>query len=166
MLCYMPILYPGYIFRWLHLYICLCFCLWNVCFSTHRMRTVLVTGGAGFLGAVIVQKLLELAPQLRIIVLDKVEPGQKYSPHVHYHDADITVATEVAKVFQATNPDAVIHTASLIPSLSERYQRRLEEVIFNVNVNGTRNVLDAARQAGCKAFIYTSSCCAGSYSQS
>lgn len=126
------------------------------------MRTVLVTGGAGFLGTVIVEKLLGLTPQVRIIVLDKVVSEQQYSPQIHFYHADITVLEEVAKVFKATDPDAVLHTAGLIPSLSERYQRRQENVVFNVNVNGTKNVLAAARETGCKAFVYTSSCCAGS----
>lgn len=126
------------------------------------MRTVLVTGGAGFLGTVIVEKLLGLTPQVRIIVLDKVVSEQQYSPQIHFYHADITVLEEVAKVFKATDPDAVLHTAGLIPSLSERYQRRQENVVFNVNVNGTKNVLAAARATGCKAFVYTSSCCAGS----
>ena len=121
-----------------------------------------MTGGAGFLGTVIVEKLLGLTPQVRIIVLDKVVSEQQYSPQIHFYHADITVLEEVAKVFKATDPDAVLHTAGLIPSLSERYQRRQENVVFNVNVNGTKNVLAAARATGCKAFVYTSSCCAGS----
>lgn len=127
------------------------------------MKTILVTGGAGFLDTVIVQKLVGLVPQLRIIVLDKADTGKKPSRQPQYHHADITVLEEVVKVFRATSPDAVIHTAGLIPSLSERYQRRLEKVVFNVNINGTKNVLDAAKGAGCKVFIYTSSCCAGQY---
>lgn len=127
------------------------------------MKTILVTGGAGFLGTVIVQKLVELVPQLRIIVLDKVDTGKKRLPQPLYHQADITILEEVIKVFRATSPDAVIHTAGLIPSLSERYQRRLEKVVFDVNVNGTKNVLDAAKATGCEVFIYTSSCCAGQY---
>lgn len=121
-----------------------------------------MTGGAGFLGTVIVEKLLGLTPQVRIIVLDKVVSEQQYSPQIHFYHADITVIEEAAKVFKATDPDAVLHTAGLIPSLSERYQRRQENVVFNVNVNGTKNVLAAARETGCKAFVYTSSCCAGS----
>lgn len=130
-------------------------------FLTADMRSVLVTGGAGFLGAVIVQKLLERHPQWRIIVLDKsVESENAQSRQLLRYQADITVPEEVMKVFRATTPDAVIHTAGLIPSLSERYQRRLEKVVFNVNVNGTRNVLHAAKEVHCKAFVYTSSCCA------
>jgi sterol-4alpha-carboxylate 3-dehydrogenase (decarboxylating) len=125
------------------------------------MRTILVTGGAGFLGSVIVRKLVEQIPELRIIVLDKTDAGKKSSPLLQYYQADITVAEEVKRVFGATRPDGVVHTAGLIPSLAERYQRKLEKVVFDVNVTGTNNVLDAAKEVGCKVFIYTSSCCAG-----
>jgi sterol-4alpha-carboxylate 3-dehydrogenase (decarboxylating) len=54
----------------------------------------------------------------------------------------------------------VIHSAAIIPPLSERYGRRLKKLVFEVNVEGTRHVLDAARQSGCSALVYTSSCCA------
>lgn len=126
-----------------------------------NVRSILVTGGVGFLGAVIVRKLLEQFPQCRIIVLDKsASPGNEQSPRLEYYQADVTIPEEVNRVFRATNPDAVIHTAGLIPPLSERHQRRLEKKVFNVNVNGTMHVLNAAKDACCSAFIYTSSCCA------
>jgi len=41
-----------------------------------------------------------------------------------------------------------------------RYGRRLEKLVKQVNVEGTRHVLDAAREAGCTGLVYTSSCCA------
>lgn len=113
------------------------------------------------MGSVIVQKLVELVPPLRIIVLDKIDIGNGPLPLLQYHQADITVLEEVTKVFRATRPDAIIHTAGLIPPLNERYQRRLEKVVFDVNVNGTKNVLHAGKEVGCKVFVYTSSCCAG-----
>jgi sterol-4alpha-carboxylate 3-dehydrogenase (decarboxylating) len=125
------------------------------------LRNVLVTGGAGFLGSVIVRKLLEEYPDTNIIVLDKsVEPADEQLSRIQYYRADITLPQEVRGVFDATKPDAVIHTAGLIPSLSERYQRRLEKLVFSINVDGTRNVLEAAMAAKCNIFIYTSSCCA------
>lgn len=125
------------------------------------LNSVLVTGGAGFLGSVIVRKLLDEYPEARILVLDKsVGSADQQSPRVQYCQADITLAKEVGEVFNATKPDAVIHSAGMIPSLSERYQRRLRKAVFSINVDGTRNVLEAAVDAKCKAFIYTSSCCA------
>lgn len=64
------------------------------------------------------------------------------------------------KAFQAVRPQVVIHSAAIIPPLNERYGRRLEKLVVEVNVEGTRHALDAARQSGCSAFVYTSSCCA------
>lgn len=45
-------------------------------------------------------------------------------------------------------------------SCHSRYSRRLETVVKTVNVMGTRHVVEAARGVGCRAFVYTSSCCA------
>ncbi|KIW30301.1 hypothetical protein, variant 1 [Cladophialophora immunda] len=43
---------------------------------------------------------------------------------------------------------------------SGRYARRLEAFVKAVNVEGTRHMVEAARKGRCKAFVYTSSCCA------
>ncbi|OAL19159.1 hypothetical protein AYO22_10107 [Fonsecaea multimorphosa] len=43
---------------------------------------------------------------------------------------------------------------------SGRYARRLEGFVKAVNVGGTRHLIEAARKSRCKAFVYTSSCCA------
>jgi sterol-4alpha-carboxylate 3-dehydrogenase (decarboxylating) len=43
--------------------------------------------------------------------------------------------------------------------INSRYRRRLESLVRNINVEGTKNVLEAAVQSGCKCFVYTSSCC-------
>lgn len=56
-------------------------------------------------------------------------------------------------------PDVVIHTAGVVPLLADRFSRRLEQEAWKVNVEGTRNLLEAAAQNGVEAFIYTSSCC-------
>lgn len=44
--------------------------------------------------------------------------------------------------------------------LFDRYARRLAGVVKTVNVGGTRHVVEAARKTGCKALVFTSSCCA------
>lgn len=45
-------------------------------------------------------------------------------------------------------------------SFYDRYARRLEALVKKINVDGTRHVVEAARLCGCKALVYTSSCCA------
>ena len=82
------------------------------------------------------------------------------NPKPQYFEASTTSPDDLLRVFRTTRPQVIIHTAAIIPPLSERYSRRLEKLVTEVNVEGTRTVLDAARQTGCSALVYTSSCCA------
>jgi sterol-4alpha-carboxylate 3-dehydrogenase (decarboxylating) len=81
-------------------------------------------------------------------------------PNLQYFEASTTSPDDLLQAFQAARPQVVIHSAAIIPPLSERYGRRLEKVVFEVNIAGTRHALDAAQRSGCSAFVYTSSCCA------
>ena len=126
-----------------------------------EIESAIVTGG-GFLGVAIVLALAEKHPECRISVLDIKEPPAEIlqRPNIQYIRADTTCPDDLSGVFQAVRPRLVIHTAGVIPPLSDRYSRKLEKVVFKVNVQGTANVLDAAKEVGCSAFVFTSSCCA------
>ena len=124
---------------------------------------IIVTGGHGFYGRHIVPTLNELLPNCQIFVLDNDVSDQKDSaptgPNVQSFLVDITSEAQVKHAVNKIKPDAVIHTAGINPPLGERYSRRLEQRLRDVNVGGTRNVLAAAIESGCRAFVYTSSCC-------
>jgi sterol-4alpha-carboxylate 3-dehydrogenase (decarboxylating) len=47
-----------------------------------------------------------------------------------------------------------------VPELGERYSRRLQNLVWETNVESTRILLDASKRSGVQAFVYTSSCCA------
>ena len=106
--------------------------------------------------------LHEKHPKCIIFVVDVKPPEDAVIENIklQYFEASTTSADDLRKAFQAARPQVVIHSAAIIPSQSERYGRRLEKVVLEVNVEGTRHVLDAARQSGCSALVYTSSCCA------
>lgn len=136
------------------------------------IERALITGGSGFLGTAIVHALAEKHPECVITIVD-TKPPQSPSlssagkeeeglrENVHYIAASTTSPDDLLRAFQAVRPQVVIHSAGIIPPLSERYSRRLEGLCHEVNVQGTQNALDAAREiAGVEAFVYTSSCCA------
>jgi nucleoside-diphosphate-sugar epimerase len=104
-----------------------------------RFDRVLVTGGAGRLGRYVVA---ELAGHCRVGVLDRAA------------GADIAVdVLDLAAVARAMpGHDAVVHLAAIDVSIPAPPER-----IFDVNVRGTWNVLEAARQAGVRRVVVASS---------
>lgn len=122
---------------------------------------VLVTGGCGFLGSWIVRQLLESYPDLKITILDIHKPASWTSPgsNVRLIEADITDGLQVLSRFESAKPTAVIHTAGYVTVGSARHNpgKEIRARTFNVNVNGTKNVLEAAKAVRVKSFMYTSS---------
>ena len=128
--------------------------------GTRNSPRILITGGTGFVGSHIVQQLHDRHPEYNLTVLD-IQPRAVWKQpdaKIKYIQANIANAEEVFKAITHASPYLIVHTAGVVPAGTARYGRRERDVVFDVNVNGTRNVLDAAKKCGAKAFIYTSSC--------
>ena len=119
------------------------------------MTVALVTGGAGFIGSHLVDALL--AENISVRVVDNYSTGRPenlahVSGKVEIIEADIAKSGSWQKHFQGA--DWVFHLgalADIVPSI----QRPAD--YFLANVTGTFNVLEAARNAGVKRFIYAAS---------
>jgi len=117
----------------------------------------LVTGGAGFIGSHLVEGLLSAGHH--VIVLDDLSTGrQENLTHLqginNLEFYQIDVADEEALQPHLQNVDWVFHLAALadiVPSIEKPL------TYFRSNVQGTVNMLDAARQSGVKRFIYAAS---------
>ena len=130
------------------------------------MKTI-VTGGAGFIGSHLVDRLLDSGHE--VTVLDNFSTGRPQNlghldgmPQFRIHQVD--VADWEALTPYVDSVDWVFHLAALadiVPSIEKplTYHRS--------NVDGTVNMLEASRQAGVKRFIYVaSSSCYGIPDQS
>lgn len=120
---------------------------------------VLITGGTGFLGGFIIDAIQEQHPEWAVIVLDLTLP-RVTKQTVKYEIGDVANAKSMVDIVERVRPDVIIHSAGLVPGLAFRYGREWKDRVFNVNVNGTCNMLAAAKTSGVKAFVWTGSCTA------
>jgi len=117
--------------------------------SPTPLKSLLVIGGCGFLGHHLVRILQKYHPETTISVLDLRTNVNRF-PGVTYYDGDITSRESVSNVLAREKPETVIDTVSPIHGLGK-------DVYFKVNVEGTRTCMEASRDAGVKAFVWTSS---------
>jgi len=118
------------------------------------MKKAVVTGGAGFIGSNLVDKLIEQG--VEVTILDNLSTGKEenINPKAKFINCDISTASEIDMLFYINGADIVFHLAALA-----RVQPSIEDPIsFNeVNVKGTLNVLLAAHKAKVKRVVYSAS---------
>jgi len=121
------------------------------------LSRVLVTGGAGFIGSHIVDRLL--AEDYRVTVLDDFSTGIKQNlrphldePNFRFVKGDVRDKKIVATV--VGDVDAVIHEAALT---SVPLSLKNPKLANGTNVTGTLNLLESSLEKGVKRFIFASS---------
>lgn len=116
------------------------------------MKT-LVTGGAGFIGSHVVDRLLSNGHQVTIIDDLSTGKAENVAKSASFYRLSI-LDPNLDIVFRQEKPDMVIHHAAQI-----NVQRSLKDPIHDlrVNVEGTLRLLELSRQYGVHKFIYASS---------
>lgn len=115
---------------------------------------ILVTGGAGFIGSHLVEKLLSVGDRVR--VLDDLSTGKRENlPHhnaLEIVEGDIRDAGLVSRCMEGMN--AVVHLAAVAS-----VQASIDDPIrtHQVNFDGTLNLLEASHRYGVKRFLYACS---------
>lgn len=117
----------------------------------------LVTGGAGFIGSNLVDALVERGD--RVAVIDDLSTGKRENlagaveHRAALYTADIRDQAALAAVLDAARPEVIFHLAAQV---DVRYSVAHPKEDATTNVLGTINVLEAAREAGVRRVVYSS----------
>ena len=114
---------------------------------------VLVTGGAGFIGSHIVDRLVQEGHQ--VAVVDNLSTGKKknLNPAAVFYKADI-LSPKIARIFEKEKPDIISHHAAQMD-----VRRSVADPLFDAqsNILGLLNVLENAVKCGTRKVIFASS---------
>jgi uncharacterized protein YbjT (DUF2867 family) len=107
---------------------------------------ILVTGGTGFVGPKVVHALRAAGHDVRALVRDRSRGRTLETWGVELAEGDVTNADSVRRA--AEGADTVVHLVAIRQGRPEQFQR--------VMVQGTRNLIAAAKEAGAKRFVLMS----------
>ena len=114
---------------------------------------ILITGGSGFLGKRIVEEFLlddsPIKPGL-VKVFDIMPYEGEYDDQIEYIKGDVRNIDAVNKACEGM--DIVIHAAAIID-----WGTKPEKEVLSINVEGTKNIIQACKENGVKYLVYTSS---------
>eukprot|EP00566_Odontella_aurita_P011414 CAMPEP_0113534494 /NCGR_PEP_ID=MMETSP0015_2-20120614/5188_1 /TAXON_ID=2838 /ORGANISM="Odontella" /LENGTH=386 /DNA_ID=CAMNT_0000433657 /DNA_START=32 /DNA_END=1192 /DNA_ORIENTATION=+ /assembly_acc=CAM_ASM_000160 len=135
--------------------------------STPAARTVLVTGGAGYIGSHTCLELLEAENDYRVVVIDTLDNSCEESlervkeltgcdpDRIHFRNCDVRDKRGLCAVLdEFPDVSSCVHFAGL-KAVGESVSKPLE--YYDVNVAGTTNLLDVLRERGIKNFVFSSS---------
>ncbi|KAB2859914.1 MAG: NAD-dependent epimerase/dehydratase family protein [Flavobacteriales bacterium] len=121
-------------------------------------QTILVTGGSGFIGSSLVERLIENKNNF-VVVVDNLQTGDKNklpkAPHdnLKFIQCDVNIISEITSVFHTFSFDYVFHYAALVG-----VKRTLDNPIKVLNdITGIKNILELSKNTGVKRIMYASS---------
>lgn len=122
------------------------------------MSKILVTGGAGFIGSCLAEKLAE-DPDNKVVIVDDLTTGSKNkipaSKHnnIQFIHCDVNQSDAISSVFHAFSFDYVFHYAALVG-----VQRTLSNPVGVLeDINGLKYILNLSKNTGVKRVIFSSS---------
>jgi nucleoside-diphosphate-sugar epimerase len=107
---------------------------------------VLITGGSGYFGSVLSEMALARGDQVRVFDLN---PPATHAGEIEFHEGDVRDRDAVARACDGV--DVVLHNVAQVPLARDRH------LFWSVNMLGTAHVLLAARAAGVRKVVSTSS---------
>ena len=122
--------------------------------------TIIITGGAGFIGS---HTCVELANHFELVVIDNLYNSSQASIHkveeltnqrITFYQEDLLNIDNIEPIFEKHNPEAVIHFAGL-KAVGESVQKPL--LYYENNLNSTLNLLKIMKKYQCFNLIFSSS---------
>ena len=116
------------------------------------MKKYLVTGGAGFIGSHLVDKLIEQGND--VVVIDNLSTGKKENLNfkADFYNVDIQ-SPEISEIFKKVRPEVVFHYAAQI-DVRKSVENPVESA--KTNILGSLNILENCRKFGVKKVIFAS----------
>lgn len=127
-----------------------------------KNKTILITGGAGFIGSHVVEDLID--SEYNLVVIDNF--NDYYSPDfkrqniklfldkISLYEGDITNKEKITEIFEEENIDKVIHLAA---RAGVRASIESPNLYYKTNVEGTLNLLELSKNFDIENFIFASS---------
>jgi len=119
------------------------------------MKTIFVTGGAGYIGSICVEQLL--AQGHKVAVFDNLSEGHRKAvdPRAEFFQGDLADRTVIRHAIEEVKPDAIMHFAAnaLVGESMENPSK-----YFRNNVAAGINLLDMAVENGVKKLVFSSTC--------
>lgn len=109
----------------------------------------LITGGGGYVGEHLLKALREKGH--KVILFDVIQPNFTYDSSIQFIQGDIRNLDDVLRAAEGVS--CIYHVASYGMSGKQMFQQTMTE---EININGTKNVIESCRQHGVKRLVYTS----------
>lgn len=120
-------------------------------------KTIIVTGGAGFIGSNFVYLILDECPEWKVVCVDALTYAANIhtlnkameNPNFKFYKEDIRNRDGIFKIFEVEKPDIVVHFAA-----ESHVDRSIENpgIFLETNILGTQVMMDACRKYGVERF--------------
>jgi nucleoside-diphosphate-sugar epimerase len=125
-----------------------------------RVKTILVTGGAGYVGSILVRRLLQ--NQYRVVCIDNLRFGGSAlldiwdHPYFTFKKVDITDHAQVARIIDdSRNCHGIVHLAAIVGDPACRLE---PELTRKTNLDASIHLLEQAKKARIQRFVFASTC--------
>ena len=119
------------------------------------MKNILITGGAGYIGAHIIELLVK--KNFKVFIIDNLSTGHRklINKKAKFFKLNVNQCALIRKIIKKNKIDSVIHLAAKLNVIEAE---KKPKIYYKNNISGTLNLLEACRYTGVKNFLFSSTC--------